>query len=107
MKNETGSQKVIDLKSRVKNQAAKTSLNGNVPEQQSPRIITITSGKGGVGKTNIVANLGYTLCRFGKRVLILDADLGLGNLDVLLGLAPEYNLSHVIKGEKSLYLDFQ
>lgn len=69
---------------------------------QSTRIITITSGKGGVGKTNIVANLGYALCRFGQRVLILDADLGLGNLDVLLGLAPEYNLSHVIKGEKKL-----
>lgn len=67
-----------------------------------PKIITITSGKGGVGKTNIVANLGYALCRFGKKVLILDADLGLGNLDVLLGLAPQYNLSHVIQGEKQL-----
>ncbi len=67
-----------------------------------PRVITITSGKGGVGKTNIVANLGFALCRFGKKVLILDADLGLGNLDVLLGLAPEYNLSHVIRGEKKL-----
>jgi flagellar biosynthesis protein FlhG len=55
-----------------------------------------------VGKTNIVANLGYTLRRFGKKVLILDADLGLGNLDVLLGLTPQYNLSHVIRGEKHL-----
>lgn len=69
---------------------------------QTPRIIAITSGKGGVGKTNIVANLGFALGRFGKKVLILDADLGLGNLDVLLGLAPEYNLSHVIRGEKKL-----
>ena len=43
-----------------------------------------------MGKTNIVANLGYTLRRFGKKVLILDADLGLGNLDVLLGLTPQY-----------------
>ena len=70
--------------------------------RQRPRIITITSGKGGVGKTNIVANLGYALGRFGKRVLIFDADLGLGNLDVLLGITPEYNLSHVIRGEKTL-----
>jgi flagellar biosynthesis protein FlhG len=49
-----------------------------------------------------VANLGFALSRFGKKVLILDADLGLGNLDVLLGLTPQYNLSHVIRGEKSL-----
>lgn len=69
---------------------------------RSTKIITITSGKGGVGKTNIVANLGFTLCRFGKKVLILDADLGLGNLDVLLGLTPEYNLSDVIQGDKQL-----
>lgn len=67
-----------------------------------PKIVAITSGKGGVGKTNIVANLGYTMRRFGKRVLIFDADLGLGNLDVLLGLTPQYNLSHVIRGEKQL-----
>ncbi len=66
------------------------------------RVIAITSGKGGVGKTNIVANLGYSLCKAGQRVLILDADLGLGNLDVLLGLTPQYNLSHVIDGVKTL-----
>lgn len=66
------------------------------------RVIAVTSGKGGVGKTNIVANLGYTFAKMGKKVLILDADLGLGNLDVLLGLAPKYNLSHVIMGEKSV-----
>ncbi|MCP4747841.1 MAG: MinD/ParA family protein [Desulfobacteraceae bacterium] len=71
-------------------------------EKQRPKVLAITSGKGGVGKTNIVANLGYSLARFGQKVLILDADLGLGNLDVLLGLAPQWNLSHVISGEKSL-----
>lgn len=72
-------------------------------KNQSPaRVIAITSGKGGVGKTNIVANLGYTLSKAGNRVLIFDADLGLGNLDVLLGLAPRYNLSHVIEGKKKL-----
>lgn len=66
------------------------------------RVIAITSGKGGVGKTNIVANLGYALCKAGNRVLIFDADLGLGNLDVLLGLTPQFNLSHVVEGSKRL-----
>jgi flagellar biosynthesis protein FlhG len=66
------------------------------------RVIAITSGKGGVGKTSIVGNLGYAFTKLGKKVLILDADLGLGNLDVLLGLAPKYNLSHVILGEKTI-----
>jgi flagellar biosynthesis protein FlhG len=66
------------------------------------RVMAVTSGKGGVGKTNIVANLGYGLTKLGKRVLIFDADLGLGNLDVLLGIAPRYNLAHVINGEKTL-----
>ena len=66
------------------------------------RVIAITSGKGGVGKTSIVGNLGYAFAKLGKKVLILDADLGLGNLDVLLGLAPKYNLSHVILGERKI-----
>ncbi|MGA6924402.1 MAG: MinD/ParA family protein [Desulfosarcina sp.] len=70
--------------------------------QPQARVIAITSGKGGVGKTNIVANLGYALCKAGKRVLIFDADLGLGNMDVLLGLTPRYNLSHVLDGERKL-----
>ena len=66
------------------------------------RVIAITSGKGGVGKTNIVANLGFALSQLGKKVLILDADFGLGNLDVLLGVAPKYNISHVIRGDKTI-----
>jgi len=66
------------------------------------RVIAITSGKGGVGKTNIVANLGFALSRLGKKVLILDSDLGLGNLDVLLGVAPKHNISHVIRGDKTI-----
>jgi flagellar biosynthesis protein FlhG len=66
------------------------------------RVVAITSGKGGVGKTNIVANLGFALSLLGKKVIILDADLGLGNLDVLLGVAPRFNISHVIRGEKAI-----
>ena len=66
------------------------------------RTIAVSSGKGGVGKTNVVANLAFVMTRLGKRVLVVDADLGLGNLDVLLGITPEYNLSHVISGEKEM-----
>jgi flagellar biosynthesis protein FlhG len=66
------------------------------------RVISVTSGKGGVGKTNVVANLALALHNMGKRVLILDADLGLANMDVLLGLNPHYTISHVLKGEKRL-----
>ena len=55
-----------------------------------------------MGKTNIVANLGYALTQIGKKVVILDADLGLGNLDVLLGLTPSYNISHFLTGKKDI-----
>ena len=66
------------------------------------RVIAVGSGKGGVGKTNVVANLACVLADLGRKVLVLDADLGLANLDVLLGFAPQYNLSHVLSGEKNL-----
>jgi len=70
--------------------------------QTATRVFAITSGKGGVGKTAVVANLAVLLARFGKRVLILDADLGLANIDVVFGLAPGYNLNHFFTGEQSL-----
>ena len=63
-----------------------------------PHVIAVSSGKGGVGKTNVVANVGMALTKLGKRVLILDADLGLGNLDVLLGLAPRFTIEDVLAG---------
>ena len=66
------------------------------------RVVAVTSGKGGVGKTSVVINLAYALTRLGKKVLIFDADLGLGNIDVMLGIAPKYNLHHVVKGKKRL-----
>lgn len=66
------------------------------------QVMAITSGKGGVGKTHIVVNLAYALQRQGARVLILDADLGLGNVDVLLGIAPQFTLQHVLEGTKTL-----
>jgi flagellar biosynthesis protein FlhG len=66
------------------------------------RVIAVTSGKGGVGKTNITANLAYLLSKMKKRTLILDADMGLANIDLILGLTPQYNLYHVLNGERSL-----
>ena len=66
------------------------------------QVIAVTSGKGGVGKTNVSINLAAALANRKHEVLLLDADLGLGNVDVMLGLKPQYNLSHVINQEKSL-----
>jgi len=68
----------------------------------SPRVIAVTSGKGGVGKTSVVANLAIAFRRLGKRVLILDGNLGLANIDIIFGLNPVYNIEHVISGEKDL-----
>ncbi len=76
--------------------------SGKSGSQDGIRVISVTSGKGGVGKSNVVANLAMALADLGKKVLIIDADLGVGNLDVLLGLSPQYNLNHVLSGEKSL-----
>jgi flagellar biosynthesis protein FlhG len=64
--------------------------------------LAVTSGKGGVGKTNVVVNLAVALRRLQKRVAILDADFGLGNVDVVLGLAPPYHLGHLLEGERSI-----
>jgi len=71
----------------------------------SPRpvkVIAVTSGKGGVGKTAVAANLAVALAGRGRRSMLLDADLGLANVDVLLGLQPRFNLGHVVSGETSL-----
>lgn len=66
------------------------------------RVIAVTSGKGGVGKTNVTVNLAMAMAASGRQVMLMDADLGLANVDVILGLKPMYNLSHVIHGERTL-----
>ncbi len=66
------------------------------------KIIAVSSGKGGVGKTNVSVNLAISMAKQGKEVILLDADLGLANVDVLLGLNTEYDLSHVINGERTM-----
>ena len=84
------------------NQKADAAATGDLTEQQGIRVISVTSGKGGVGKSNVVSNLAIALSAQGKKVLLIDADLGLGNLDVLLGLSPVYNLNHVLNGDKGI-----
>ena len=66
------------------------------------RIVVVTSGKGGVGKTNLALNLAISLGELDKKVILLDADMGLANVDIILGMVPKYNLYHVIKQEKEL-----
>lgn len=68
----------------------------NQNHQNHARVITITSGKGGVGKSNLAVNLAVCLQRAGKRVLIFDADFGLANVEVMFGAIPQYNLSDFI-----------
>ena len=73
-----------------------------VAKGENTRVLSVTSGKGGVGKTNIATNLACALVEIGKKVLVFDADLGLANIDILLGITPEYTIEHVIKGKKRL-----
>lgn len=76
------------------------------PEKDKPskhtRIITVTSGKGGVGKTNISVNMALAYARLGKKVVVMDADLGLANVNVMLNMIPKFNLYHVIRKQKTM-----
>ena len=85
---------------RGKTSLAASAFKGN--RMMVPRVIAVTSGKGGVGKTNIVANLAVAFSKLGQNVLILDADLGLANIDIIFGVRPEFNIGHVVNGEKNL-----
>ncbi len=72
------------------------------PHNAPIRVIAVSGGKGGVGKTTVSINTALALAQAGRQVMIMDADLGLANVDVLLGLHPRYNLSHVLAGERTL-----
>jgi len=71
--------------------------------KRSARVITVTSGKGGVGKTNLTINLAIALSEQGLRVVIFDADFGLANIDVLFGIVPRYTIVDIIKNRKNIF----
>jgi len=77
------------------------SRTSEVPKGKT-RIISVSSGKGGVGKTNTSINLAIAYAQMGKKVIVMDADLGLANVNVILGIIPKYNLYHLIRKQKSL-----
>ena len=83
-------------------EALRRLVNKTTEEKVKARIITVTSGKGGVGKSNFIVNLALTLCKEGKKVLLFDADIGMGNDDVLMGVYHKYNIMDVIDGKVSI-----
>lgn len=87
----------------MKDQADELRRMMSVKDKRPQRIISVASGKGGVGKTNIAVNLAIALSELEQNVLLIDADLGLGNVNVILGSMPEYTLYHVIKGVKKIH----
>jgi flagellar biosynthesis protein FlhG len=78
--------------------------NTEIPSAQvgNCRTVAITSGKGGVGKTNLSVNFGLALAKKGRRVLLMDADMGLANVDIMMGIIPAHSLADVLNGKKRL-----
>jgi len=76
--------------------------HGRALRPAHPRVITVTSGKGGVGKSTVALNMGIVMAEMGKQVLLIDADANLANLDIMLGVSPRFRLSNVLRGEVDL-----
>lgn len=93
---------MLDQATRLREMAAAYRNQAAGERTRRSRAIAVTSGKGGVGKTNISINLAQALVQAGKEVLLMDVDLGLANADILLGTVPPYHLGHFLRGEKDI-----
>lgn len=90
---------MMDQAQKLRSMAMEKEENMNY---NKPKVITVTSGKGGVGKSNIVVNLSISLQKMGKKVLIFDADIGMGNDDILMGFLPKYNIFDIIYNDRTV-----
>jgi len=90
---------MLDQAQRLRQMVVNSS---DVVAKSKPRIITVTSGKGGVGKSNIVVNISIALQQMGRKVMIFDADIGMGNDDILMGCLSRYNVFDVIFNNKEI-----
>ena len=92
-----------DLKTLMKNKNSRDkAVLSDLPPKRKTRIIAVTSGKGGVGKTNISTNMAIAYAKMGKNVIVIDADLGLANVNVMMNIIPKFNLYHVMKKQKKM-----
>ncbi|GHT79816.1 site-determining protein [Spirochaetia bacterium] len=90
------------LREMMRKKQADDKQGGQAKDAKKTRIITVTSGKGGVGKTNVSVNMALAYARLGKKVVVMDADLGLANVNVMLNMIPKWNLYHVIRKQKTM-----
>lgn len=90
------------LREMMRARSSKDTRDQVTSERKKTRIITVASGKGGVGKTNVSVNMALAYARLGKKVIVMDADLGLANVNVMLNMIPKFNLYHVIRKQKTM-----
>ncbi len=93
---------INDQASMLRKKFSSSNNLNNRTETNTVRSLSFTSGKGGVGKTNIVINLAIQLAQMGKKVFVIDADLGLANIDIMLNLAPQFTVEDVLAGTKNI-----
>jgi flagellar biosynthesis protein FlhG len=92
----------IDQAANLRRIVKEKDMNINKKSFKHAKILAVTSGKGGVGKTSLSVNLAALLAKSGKRILVIDADLGLSNVEIMLGVTPSYTLNDIIKNKKKI-----